>query len=100
MHKNGADEHFYSFHLTRMALRFNRVPNLPFFLLCGVIGKDARQAFPIGLRAEWTVPSDLCTKSSSFLYLFANDIPFMYGNNHALDESAGGPLRVSITRIR
>lgn len=83
----------------RMFLRFNRVPNLPYFLLCGVVGRDDRNAFPIGVKPEWTVPDDPGGKSDGSLHLFANDIPFMYCNNHALDESEDRPLRLRVTRV-
>lgn len=86
--------------LLRIFMRFNRFPNHPYFLLCGVVGRDERHAFPIGVQKEWTVPANLGGESSGCLYLFANDIPFMYFNNRELDESQGGPLLVVITRIK
>ncbi|EXJ10240.1 MULTISPECIES: hypothetical protein [Nitrincola] len=86
--------------LIRIFMRFNRIPYQPYFLLCGVVGRDDRHAFPIGVQKEWTVPANLVGEPSGCLYLFANDIPFMYFNNYELDESQGGPLLVVITRIK
>lgn len=80
----------------RLLLRFNRLPNLPYFLLCGVVGRNDRHAFPVGEESEWAVQGDRDGESDGRLYLFANDVPFMCFNNRALDESSGEPLRVCI----
>ena len=79
--------------------RFNRLPRQPFFYLCGCLGRDDRQAFPIGVTREWSVPAAIPGPDDSRLYLFANDWPMMYWNNKALDETEGGPLSVTITRV-
>lgn len=78
--------------------RWNRVPHRPFFMLCGCIGKDEANAFAIGAGSEWAVPETAAAAPDHGLYLFANDWPGMYWNNHALPPP-DGPLRVEITRI-
>lgn len=84
----------------RLLARFNRLPGQPFFLLCGCLGRDADGAFGIGAElADWRVPDAAATAQDPELCLFANDWPWMYWNNHDLDESQGGPLRLRITRL-
>lgn len=84
----------------RCLQRFNRLPGKPFFLLCGSVGQVDNTAFAIGDRLEWRVPDDTFTQRDRQLYLFANDWRFMYLNNHELDASQGGPMRVSIVRTQ
>ena len=79
--------------------RFCRVPRQPFFLLCGAVGRDDRHTFPIGAGRQWEVPADVAELDDYQLYLFANDWPFMYFNNHPLGPDQGGPLWVNITRL-
>jgi len=76
--------------------RFARVPGQPFFRLCGAVGRDDESAFAVDLTHPWTVPDAVSTSSDRQLYLFANDLCFMYGNNHAIPDD---PLRVTITRL-
>ena len=80
---------------SKLLQRFNRLPEQPFFLLCGSVGKSDTFAFVIGKELEWTVPDT----ANGELYLFANDWPFMYWNNCAASPSEGGPMIVRITRI-
>ena len=78
---------------------WNRLAWKPFFLLGGAIGASERQLFPIGAGRTWKAPISLAEKNNRQLYLFANDWPGKYGNNRAVADSAGGPLRVSIRRL-
>lgn len=86
--------------------RFNRLPNKPFFLLCGTVGQHDNTAFAIGdgyqddIELKWPVPSAALKQEDTQLYLFANDWRLMYFNNHELDATQGGPLRVTIHRIQ
>jgi hypothetical protein len=80
--------------------RFARLPRQSLFLLCGAVGRADDLAFPIGpTLADWTVPDEAADMKDRQLTLFANDVWFMYWNNHALDATQGGPLRVRITRL-
>lgn len=79
--------------------RWNRVPGVPLFCLCGAVGEDDRQAFAIGEQFEWQVPADVGDLTDRQLYLFANDWPSRYGNNRPLRPEKGGPLRVVIQRL-
>lgn len=78
---------------------WNRLAWKPFFLLGGAIGASERQLFAIGMGRRWQAPFTLVEGSDLQLYLFANDWPGKYGNNRAVAETAGGPLRVSIRRL-
>lgn len=80
--------------------RLSRVPGEPFFRLCGSVGKDDRAAFAIDTTRPWTVPVRTSAADDSQLYLFANDIRLMYWNNCALDKAQGGPMLVTISRLR
>jgi hypothetical protein len=76
--------------------RFNRLPGVAFFCLCGCLGDNLAQAFAIGAGCEWTVPAGVAPGCE--LQFFANDWPSRYGNNRALPPEAGGPLRVRVMR--
>ncbi len=77
----------------------NRLPGHRFFLLCGTVGEDLAQAFPIGERREWSVPEAVGERSDRQLFLFANDWPSFYHNNRVVPPEQGGPLTVTITRL-
>jgi hypothetical protein len=65
-----------------------RVPAANWFELVGTIGENEKHHFQIGLRgAEWTHT----TKTDGELFLFANDLMRMYGNNH-------DSIEVTVTR--
>ena len=76
----------------------NRKHGKPFFLLCGNVGKsDAKElSFCIDQGDIWKVPEKLTDIGDRQLYLFANDIPFAYGNNRKCPRD---PLMVTITRL-
>jgi len=76
----------------------NRKHGKPFFLLCGNVGKsDAKElSFCIDQGDSWKVPEKLTDIGDRQLYLFANDIPFAYGNNKKCPRD---PLMVTITRL-
>jgi len=78
---------------------WNRLPGRPFFLLCGAVGQDLERAFAVGAALDWSAPAEIAALPDRQLYFFANDWPSRYGNNHALPEKKGGPLRVSISRL-
>ncbi|MEJ2455391.1 MAG: hypothetical protein P8103_14715 [Candidatus Thiodiazotropha sp.] len=77
----------------------NRKHGKPFFLLCGSIGKsDAEElSFCFDEGKPWHVPDRLEDNEDHQLYLFANDVPFAYGNNR---KCTSEPLKVAITRRR
>jgi hypothetical protein len=77
----------------------NRKHGKPFFLLCGSIGKsDADNlSFCFVKGQTWHVPDKLDDIEDRQLYLFANDVPFAYGNNR---KCRSEPLIVTITRLR
>lgn len=79
--------------------RWNRLPRQPFFLLCGTLDEGDGRAFGIGRGREWTVPAGPAGGAEARLFLFANDWPSRYANNHALPAARGGPLRVRIGRL-
>ena len=87
---------------------FNRLRGKPFFLLCGNVGKDDRFAFAAyssqskSGECEWPVPEEVNTLSDPQLYMFANDWPYQwaYRNNKSLPPKKGGPLVVTITRLK
>jgi hypothetical protein len=66
--------------------RFRRVPGAAWFALVGTIGKTDDGAFVIG--AGVTKSMDAAGK----LVCFANDISFLYWNNH-------GSLQLSVSRL-
>ena len=80
----------------------NRIKWRPFFLLCGNVGKKEDHAFCIGDRYTWTVPSTVydLKRGDRKLYLFANDWKSRYQNNRALKPEEGGPLKVTIYRLK
>ena len=76
---------------------FNRVSLVPVFYLCGNIGKKHGTKFHIGTKREnWKVPDTVNKSTDHQLYLFANDAPIAYCNNHRVP---GSPLKVTITLI-
>ena len=65
-----------------------RVPAANWFELVGTIGENEQHHFQIGLRGEeWTHT----VKTDGELFLFANDLMKMYGNNH-------DSIEVTVTR--
>ena len=80
----------------------NRIKCQPLFLLCGNVGKNDDYAFSIGDRYTWTVPSKFnnLKPEDRKLYLFANDWETRYENNTALKPKEGGPLKVTIYRLK
>lgn len=76
---------------------FNRLPWHRFFLLCGTVGQNDAQAFPIGEGREWGVPEAVGGLADRRLFLFANDCRSFYRNNHVAPPEKGGPLTVIIT---
>ncbi|MDD5388340.1 MAG: hypothetical protein PHD37_03285 [Gallionellaceae bacterium] len=79
---------------------WNRLPWRPFMLLCGSVGQDLQKSFPIGRTLEWRASSEVTGWPDRQLYFFANDWPSCYRNNHVLPPEEGGPLNVSITRLK
>lgn len=79
--------------------RWNRVPGVAFFCLCGCVGDDERHAFAIGTKLDWTVPDSVAGLPDRQLKLFANDWRGSYGNNQALLPAQGGPLTATIVRL-
>lgn len=80
--------------------RLPRVPGQPFFRLCGCVGKQDGGAFAIDMTRPWTVPDIRPSEDDTQLYLFANDIRWMYWNNRVLPKEQGGPMRVTVARVR
>jgi hypothetical protein len=84
--------------------RFNRIPGRNYFELCATLGPTLNTARAIGLAAEWAISSadiaaaGTAAESGLEVFLFANDWPSRYGNNRALPESEGGPMRATILR--
>lgn len=66
---------------------YRRAPKEAWFALMGAYARRASTQFLIGLAAE------LPAVESGELTCFANDLPFMYWNNH-------GHLLLSVTRVR
>lgn len=79
------------FSSSNLLLRFTewlrRVPRENWFALIGALDFDKKSIFKIG-RAR-----TLIMKGSGTLTCFANDIFFMYGNNH-------GAIQLTVTRTR
>ena len=67
---------------------FRRVPKANWLQLIGTIGKSTKSAIIIGSRLPEFLPS-----LPGRLYLFGNDLPWMYWNNR-------GMLAVRITRTK
>jgi hypothetical protein len=82
----------------------NRIKGQPFFKLCGNVGKsnDKELMFAIGDKNSWPVPEKVNQLKDRELYLFANDWPtdFAYKNNKELKPDQGGPLKVTIYRLK
>lgn len=79
---------------------WNRVRWQKFFLLSGSIGRSDAETFPIGRGKTWTAPPRIADTESTELFLFPNDWPSKIDNNRTVPGSKGGPLRVSIRRLR
>jgi hypothetical protein len=79
---------------------WNRIPWRPFFELSGSIGQSEQHLFSIGRSRNWQAPSILSSAEENELFLFANDWPGKMGNNRAVPDRKGGPLRVSIRRLQ
>lgn len=81
---------------------WNRIPWRRFFLLSGSIGKSERHLFSIGRTRVWQAPTNLKEDKGKEIFLFANDWPGkkFIENNRAVPDTEGGPLRVSIRRLR
>lgn len=79
---------------------WNRLPWKPFFLLGGSIGQSDQKAFPIGLGRRWIAPNSLPSMTDRQLYFFANDWPSKLQNNRTVSDTAGGPMRVTVLRIK
>lgn len=77
---------------TRPFLRFSRMPDKDFFYLCGNVSQSDSVNFAIGQQTVERMKID------GKLYLFANDIYWLYWNNNALTAEEGGPMRVKIRR--
>jgi len=80
----------------------NRMRWQPFFMLCGNIGEceDKEFTFCIGDKTQWKVPAQVEGVENRRLYLFTNDWRCKYGNNKALAPKDGGPLKVTIYRLK
>jgi hypothetical protein len=83
----GADG-YASNRFTRPWEVFRRVPNAKWFELVATIGKSTQHPIVIGSRLL-----DFLPDSPGRLYLFANDLPWMYWNNRGL-------IGVRITRTK
>jgi hypothetical protein len=79
---------YTSTHLMRRLEIFRRVPKARWLQLIGTIGKSIRSPVVIGSQFLEFLPS-----SPGRLYLFANDVPWMYWNNR-------GMIAVRITRTK
>lgn len=78
--------------------RFNRLRSHQYFLLCGNLAKQESTNFVIGKLGTIPIRGYRNAEGPFELFLFANDLCFMYWNNKALAEKDGGPMRVSIQR--
>ena len=82
----------------------NRIKGQPFFILYGNVGKsnDEDLVFCIGDKYRWSVPEKVKQLENRELYLFANDWPTdsAYKNNKELEPDQGGPLKVTIYRLK
>lgn len=73
--------------LMALAAGSRRIPDAPWFHLCGAIGSEDQAVFAIGRQATVVMPA------SGRLYLFANDAPGAYWNNR-------GAIQVTIVMAR
>ncbi len=82
-------------------ITFNRLRFHRYFLLCGNLARRESTNFPIGLKRTVQIQNrrDDDSEGVQELFLFANDLCSMYGNNRVLGKDEGGPLCVKITRI-
>ena len=69
--------------------RYKRVPGVKFFVLCGTIGNDENDHFPIGTELSWQAPKN------GMLYFFAND----HKNRKFYRNNKGG-ISLNIHKIR
>jgi hypothetical protein len=81
---------------TRWFRRFARITDVDLFYLCASFDKDTQRQFPIGTQREYTVKPSDCIQETAELFLFANDLPWMYWNNRKDKEK---PLNVTVTRL-
>ena len=82
-------------------IALNRLRFHPYFLLCGNLAKRESTNFAIGKPCQpkpIPIRGYRNEKGPFELFLFANDICSKYGNNRALGEADGGPMRVTIQR--
>jgi uncharacterized protein (DUF2235 family) len=70
----------------RLVERLRRRPHDNWFALIGAVGQDRSAAFLVGAASETTIFND------GVLYCYANDLPFLYGNN-------SGTLKLQVTRL-
>jgi hypothetical protein len=83
----GADGYASSYFLRPWEI-FRRVPKAKWFELIGTIGRSTRHPIVIGSKLLDFLPA-----YPGRLYLFANDVPWMYWNNK-------GTIAVRITRTK
>ncbi len=62
-----------------------RAPDSDWFYLMGMVAEVGEDIFPIGMEASWPV------ENTGEFCAFANDLPFMYGNN-------SGKIKIRVTR--
>ena len=79
-------------------IALNRLKFRRFFVLSGNLAKQESTNFAIGSQRTVPIKKDRNGEGSFELFLFANDLWSMYGNNRALGEDDGGPMRVTILR--
>jgi hypothetical protein len=86
--------------LFRVARVLNRVSGVDYFVLCGCLDRDSRSNFAIrrSLDAWKVTPSGESRGALRRLHFFANDWPWLYGNNYSVPPEQGGPLEVTIVR--
>lgn len=81
---------------TNWMRHFARVADADLFCLCGAFDKDEQRVFKIASSLEYTVKPADCIQDSAELFLFANDLPWMYWNNR---KDNNNPLDVNIVRL-
>jgi hypothetical protein len=85
-----------------------RIKGQPFFMLCGNVGKSEDKDFNffIGNENRWMLADEIKEKFDNLedrqLYLFANDwdTKEALSNNATLESDQGGPMQVSIYRLK
>lgn len=75
-------------------IAFNRLRFHRYFLLCGNLARRESTNFPIGLKRTVQIQncSDDDSEGAQELFLFANDLWSMYGNNRVLEKNEGGAV--------